>query len=70
MFYKEHLERVRAGAKGEKTEGSNWMVPLCAEWRVRPGAGIRLYNIFNSLDLGLVIGNSGLVTPIATHTSE
>lgn len=62
--------KVRAGAKGEQTEGRNWMVPLCVEWRVRPGAGISLYNIFNSLDLGLAIGNSALVTPIATHTLE
>lgn len=50
--------------------GRNWMVPLCAEWRVRPGAGIRLCNIFNTLDLGLGTRNSALVTPIATHTSE
>lgn len=46
------------------------MVPLCAEWRVRPGAGVRVCNIFNTLDLGLGTGNSALVTPIATHTSE
>lgn len=34
--------RVRAGTKGEQKEERSWTVPLCAEWKMRQGADIRL----------------------------